>query len=495
MFREGDEGVGVVQTHESGLIEDQIRVTEPMGWRAVRFDAEAAAMLSSLLGKEAGALLRAAATGDTWPLREVAQRIAGEAELWAGLDEDAKRVLCYALPIRVHTDIRLVRKGDSVWYGGEFQTPWSQFDNNALVRLDAGIVDQDGASFVPATGSIRKGGEVVDAEWDPRTGDRLRDVPAVKAAHAWGDPADAESHAAYRLLHHEVGEDGTVGPANLRACRAAVAILKGGRGGSGIPRSHRQTALRHLQRHIRDWEADQAVVQKAAGGPIEWMEVGDPEPAVFAPGELEDLDSTVDSWSRMTMRDRFRWVAGVQEPDKKEFWFEGETIRGRWVFSGSDGYPGNYLFRPLIQLVDSKELARRLQQGPVRKAHRFEIVKASENRVAIGAVLKPEDTDSQGDIVSLEEIEKASWGFLADYNRGTALGWKHREFDHEIQLVANWIQPNDWELPDGRIVKAGTWCVGKRYLNDDDWEAVKTGKVNGFSLGGWARGQKLTSGA
>ncbi len=71
----------------------------------------------------------------------------------------------------------------------------------------------------------------------------------LRYVHAWWDPdGDPESASTYKLPHHE----GPAGPANVRACIAAIAALNGARGGVDIPAQERQAVWRHLAAHLAD---------------------------------------------------------------------------------------------------------------------------------------------------------------------------------------------------------------------------------------------------
>ena len=77
--------------------------------------------------------------------------------------------------------------------------------------------------------------ETSDGEWDgPGNEARLSNdagADTYREAYAWVDPdADADTKDAYRFICHEVAEDGTVGAANLQACRTGIGVLNGGRG-------------------------------------------------------------------------------------------------------------------------------------------------------------------------------------------------------------------------------------------------------------------------
>lgn len=96
-----------------------------------------------------------------------------------------------------------------------------------------------------------------DGEWDGPANEARLDNDAgedvFRAAFAWQDPdGDADTKAAWKFIHHEIAEDGTVGAANLQACRTGIGVLNGGRGGTSIPDSDRQGVYDHLAKHLRD---------------------------------------------------------------------------------------------------------------------------------------------------------------------------------------------------------------------------------------------------
>ncbi len=99
--------------------------------------------------------------------------------------------------------------------------------------------------------------DTVDEPWDgtaAQTALSNDDGEEVyRQAYAWRDPdGNPSAKASYKFIHHQVGEDGEVGPANIRACVTGIAILNGARGGTNIPDSDFRGVYNHLARHIRD---------------------------------------------------------------------------------------------------------------------------------------------------------------------------------------------------------------------------------------------------
>lgn len=130
----------------------------------------------------------------------------------------------------------------------------------------------------------------------------------------------------------------------------------------------------------------------------------------------------------------------------------------------------------------------------VAKSIWMPIVKSdTDQRLATGIVLQPEETDAQGDIISIEVIRQAAHNFLAAYNKKTQLGLQHEMMKPDgVELVESWIAPVDMIL-NTRTIKAGTWMMTVRVNNDEIWTKIKTGQLGGFSIGGLARVQRLAA--
>lgn len=86
-----------------------------------------------------------------------------------------------------------------------------------------------------------------------------------RQAYAWVDPdGDPDAKAAYKFIHHQISEDGTVGAANTQACTTGIGVLNGGRGGSNVPEDDRQAVYNHLARHLRDADIEPPELSSAS---------------------------------------------------------------------------------------------------------------------------------------------------------------------------------------------------------------------------------------
>lgn len=130
--------------------------------------------------------------------------------------------------------------------------------------------------------------------------------------------------------------------------------------------------------------------------------------------------------------------------------------------------------------------------------------KIEEERYVLGVVLEPNDgsdghpekADTDGDIYNADEVRKAAhWymenGKLHGVLHGTEFGGViYPMGTDKIVLLENYVTPVD--LPVGALgvgslpIKKGTWLMGLRINDDDLWQQVKDGELDGLSIGGVA---------
>ena len=108
---------------------------------------------------------------------------------------------------------------------------------------------------------------------------------------------------------------------------------------------------------------------------------------------------------------------------------------------------------------------------------------SAEQRFVMGVVLEPEVEDSQGDIYSAIEIERAAHKFMEDARN---LGVMHRRLANDgLTILQSFIAPCNYEIGGQKITK-GTWILAMRVKSDMLWDAVKRGDFTGLSIGGAA---------
>lgn len=121
----------------------------------------------------------------------------------------------------------------------------------------------------------------------------------------------------------------------------------------------------------------------------------------------------------------------------------------------------------------------------------FNIIKRDEEkRLVYGIVYEPEAKDTDGEEASAEEIEKACHAFMIDYAtyKGSHLDMMHEEALSlkDAVIVECFIQPVDMTLGQQLIYK-GSWMLVTKIYNDEIWQGIKDGIINGYSMGGTAQ--------
>lgn len=110
-----------------------------------------------------------------------------------------------------------------------------------------------------------------------------------------------------------------------------------------------------------------------------------------------------------------------------------------------------------------------------RVAFNCEIKKVDEDaRIVYSTLLEAEKYDLQGQIISIEEIAKAAYGFMQSYQ---IIGEMHKT-EAKAQIVESYVGV-DWNGVPG-------WHVGTRILDDKLWAKVMDGTYKGNSIGGWS---------
>ena len=137
-----------------------------------------------------------------------------------------------------------------------------------------------------------------------------------------------------------------------------------------------------------------------------------------------------------------------------------------------------------VPLGEAKPKRKRKKGDPVETSTpELSVLKADdEARVVYGIVLEPDVEDSQGDVVSKEDVEIAAHRYL--YQQGLAIGDQHAKMAPEtVRPVESYIAPCDFSMG-GQVVKAGSWVLAAHVPDDNLWEQVKKGHKGAWSVGG-----------
>lgn len=106
------------------------------------------------------------------------------------------------------------------------------------------------------------------------------------------------------------------------------------------------------------------------------------------------------------------------------------------------------------------------------------VYKNDEKRIVYGPVLIPDEPDTDNDVVTAEKIESVAHKFVEEYGNIDLM----HSLNNVGRLVESYILPVDLEVDEDTIVPKGSWVMGVRVTDDNAWQAVKDGKLGGFSI-------------
>lgn len=164
-------------------------------------------------------------------------------------------------------------------------------------------------------------------------------------------------------------------------------------------------------------------------------------------------------------------------PSKKES--DGGPTAGTIAWYLWGGSAGKAWARGILRkegILKSLEAAPDTLQLPVSKAVNEELKQATF------VVMVPNEVDLHGDITSEEEVRKACHNFNK-YCRTANLF--HLAQTDTFEFAESYIAPTDFMLGD-KLVTKGTWLCTIQSLDDNLWALIKSGEINGVSIGALA---------
>lgn len=106
-----------------------------------------------------------------------------------------------------------------------------------------------------------------------------------------------------------------------------------------------------------------------------------------------------------------------------------------------------------------------------------------DKRLITSIVYEPDVEDTQGDYMTAEDIEKAAHDFMTTYGEGADI--QHDGKKANVDIVESWVAKTDTVIG-GQFIKKGSWVATAKVNDDEIWDAVKKGRITGFSMGGLA---------
>lgn len=243
--------------------------------------------------------------------------------------------------------------------------------------------------------------------------------------------------------------------------------------------------------------------------PSAWLDVGVGKPMVTEPG---GVGATSEKYSKFFAYDRGAYEMGCWREHMFEVFLHGEKLKGRFLveFAPIGGRRVWLIDKPTSQTPYAKahdladvtsELRGKGQRhliwrdpeeggkprlidvtsARVAKEYFAQILKADdEKQLVYGVVLEPETVDTQGDVISADEIEKAAHRFLV---KSRVISDRHSK-KADAEVVESYVAPDAFEMG-GQKVKKGSWVLGVHVSDSKLWSAIKQGEYQGFSVGGF----------
>lgn len=117
-----------------------------------------------------------------------------------------------------------------------------------------------------------------------------------------------------------------------------------------------------------------------------------------------------------------------------------------------------------------------INELPITKAVNEELKQATF------IVMVPDEVDAHGDVTSEEEVRKACHNFNKHSMRANLF---HLVETDTFEFCESYCCPTDFMLGD-KFVKKGTWLATIQALDDGLWALIKSGDINGLSIGALA---------
>ena len=109
------------------------------------------------------------------------------------------------------------------------------------------------------------------------------------------------------------------------------------------------------------------------------------------------------------------------------------------------------------------------------------LIKSIEEQVVLGAVYVPESIDSDGETMTKEDVQKMAYEFLSN-------GLVEKiDVGHSCEESGNMVVESFVSRDNDPDFVPGTWVLGVKINNDEDWIKIKKGELNGFSFFGTSK--------
>jgi hypothetical protein len=190
------------------------------------------------------------------------------------------------------------------------------------------------------------------------------------------------------------------------------------------------------------------------------------------------LDTVKRMVSFFTRHERNSEAEGFREGEKN---YPSAGLIAHLGWGGDEGY--DWAKRILSKKIGQEELVKMQKRASEEKTIVAKIEKSDDKKKIIyGVVLEPDVLDTDSDFISKEDIQACCHAFMFTNQQ---IGLQHK-FKAPAQIIESYITPVEFFM-NKRYIPVGAWVVAIKILDDDLWEAVEDGSLNGFSIGGYAK--------
>lgn len=170
-----------------------------------------------------------------------------------------------------------------------------------------------------------------------------------------------------------------------------------------------------------------------------------------------------------------------------------DTVRE--ILNNADSENALFISKSDREVLESKKVLKKVdnsvhgtienhpEQSLSTFSRTFNLFKAdnSDKRLAYGVVYEPGLVDTDGDSADAQTIEDAAHEYLADYSDINLM--HEKPLGNKVKVVESYIAPCDFVIGTDHI-KKGSWVLAVFVDDENLWQAVKSKKINAFSLEG-----------
>jgi hypothetical protein len=233
---------------------------------------------------------------------------------------------------------------------------------------------------------------------------------------------------------------------------------------------------------MRSWEIDVALFKRQAEQ-IQMLKDAEPVDIYKPyPGEHacpmrspDDFQTGEDNWARVERTSggkRYSIIMGR---------LKGKTSMTEQSYRYNKEVWSEAAARKHCQDHDGMKFEPAEESKSVEKFVRF-VEKREDEQIVTGVVYEPNETDTQGDYSTAEEIMKAAYSFMEN---GQQFQMNHAGKDVEAVVLENYLAPVAFDIGEEHI-KKGTWILTSRVKDIDIWKRIKSGEITGYSMRGTA---------